>query len=211
MNTEKVFTAFSKKGEEILLYRKDNDTYIDLNSDNNEAYNKDDIDLTTLTSASKSLSLRRHMLESSIKRKYKKDREKIVYTENILLGTEYIVKNLNVTKTDSGYRLYGIPCYDYHYDFINEKSGNLSLFEFKRKEEINDYIFDIYINLFNKKEYILFKNSIKNLCKLPSFREGMKYIYNNGISLEDAIGEKVIEKKKVYEYANDTRKSKITD
>jgi len=97
MNTEKVFTAFSKKGEEILLYRKDNDTYIDLNSDNNEAYNKDDIDLTTLTSASKSLSLRRHMLESSIKRKYKKDREKIVYTENILLGTEYIVKNLNVT------------------------------------------------------------------------------------------------------------------
>ena len=39
----------------------------------------------------------------------------------------------------------------------------------------------------------------------------MKYIYNNGISLEDAIGEKVIEKKKVYEYANETGKVKITE
>lgn len=73
MNTEKVFTAFNKDGEEILLYRKDNDTYYDLNSKDNVIYDKENIDLKTLVHASKSVDLKRHMLASTIKRKYKKE------------------------------------------------------------------------------------------------------------------------------------------
>ena len=211
MNTEKVFTAFNKEGQEILLYRKDEDIYIDLLSDKMEIYDKDKIDLRTLINANKSLNLRKHMLTALIKRKYNKDRSKLVYTENILLGTEFIVRELERTRTDSGYRIHGIPCYDYQYDFKNEKSGNISLFEFKREDKINYNVYSIYTNLFDKKEYIVFKNSLKNLCKLPSFGEGMKYIYVNGVSLEDVINEKVIEKKKVYEYAYEARKYKLTD
>ena len=118
MNTEKVFTAFSKEGEEILLFRKDNDTYIDLNSDSNEIYDKEQIDLKTLVHASRSLNLRRHMIASTIKRKYKKDREKLIETKNILFGIVYTIRNLKETKTDSGWRIYNIPQYNYHYKYL---------------------------------------------------------------------------------------------
>ena len=211
MNTDKVFTAFDKEGNELLLYRKDNDTYIDLNSDNNEIIEKDKIDLETLALARKSVDLHKHMLASSIKRKYKKDRSELVNTKEILFGIECTIENLKETKIFTGWIRGGIPINDYHYKWKENQNQNLNLYRFKREVEINDYKFNIYINLFDKKEYLVFNNTVKNICHLPSFGNGMKYIYANDITLEDSIKESVIEKKKVYEYAYEARKTKITD
>lgn len=209
MDTEKVFTAFTKEGQEILIFRKDNDTYIDLNSDNKKIIEKDLIDLQTLVHAKKSINLKKHVLASTIKRKYKKDREKLLETKNILIGIERIIINLKQTKTDTGLRIYNIPQYNYHYKWDNKESGYLNLFQFKKEIIINDFIYNVYINLFDKKEYILFKESVKHISSLPSFGEGMRYIYSNGISLEELIQESIITKKKVYEYAYETRNTEI--
>lgn len=204
MNTEKVFTAFNKEGEEILLYRKDNDIYIDLNSDNNEIYPKEDIDLTTLVHASRSLNLRQHMLESSIKRKYKKDRNKLLYTKDILFGVERTIKNLIEIPVHTPLEII------YRYNWENIEGEYFNLFEYKKTITIDESNFDIYTNLFDKKEYILFYSSVKNISKLPSFGNGMKYIYSN-MSLEETVDESIMEKKKVYEYANELRKHNIKE
>lgn len=208
MNTEKVFTAFNKDGEEILLYRKDNDTYYDLNSKDNVIYDKENIDLKTLVHASKSINLSRHMLASTIKRKYKKDREKLINTKDILFGGEFIIKDLIDTKENSGWRFYGVPKYNHHYTWQNETTEKISLFMFSRKLKIDDYTYNVYINLVDKKEYIVFINNVKHISSLPSFSEGMRYIYSPGLSLQDVVKESILEKKKVYEYANETRKYK---
>lgn len=210
MNTNKVFTAFDKDGNELLLYRKDNDNYIDLNSDNKETFPKDNIDLETLVLARKSINLHKHMLASSIKRKYNKDRSKLVNTKDILFGMEYIIKDLKTIKSYTGFVRGGIPIYDFHFEWKNNKNGNLNLFEFKRVVEINGCDYNVYLNLFDKKEYVVFTCGKKNISQLPSFGDGMRYIYANNVTLQDAVKESVIEKKKVYEYANETRKAKIT-
>jgi len=204
MNTEKVFTAFNKEGEEILLFRKDNDTYIDLNSDNNEIYNKDDIDFSTLIHAKRSLNLKRHMLMSSIKRKYNKDRSKLVYTKDILFGVERTIKNIEETTVHTPLEII------YRYNWENVDSDYFNLFEFKRTITIDKSNFDIYTNLFDKKEYILFNSSVKNISKLPSFGNGMKYVYSN-LTFAETVNESIMEKKKVYEYANELRKHNIKE
>jgi len=209
MNTEKVFTAFNKEGKEILLYRKDRDTYIDLLSDKNEIYNKDNIELNTLVNANKSLNLKKHMLAAIIKRRYNKDRSKVINTKNILFGQELTITDLKETKIDSGWRRRGRIIYDYKYDWKNEESEYMNIFEFKRQVEINDYTYNVYLNLYNKEEYIVFNNTVKNICKLPTFGEGMKFIRTVGFTLNDAIKESVLEKKKVYEYSYETSKFKI--
>ena len=211
MNTEKVFTAFNKDGEEILLYRKDNDTYYDLNSKDNVIYDKENIDLKTLIHASKSINLSRHMLASAIKRRYKNDREKLINTKDILFGGEFIIKDLIDTKEDSGWRFYGVPKYNHHYTWQKETTEKMSLFMFSRKLKIDDYTYNVYINLVDKKEYIVFNNNVKHISSLPNFSEGMRYIYSPGLSLQDIVEESILEKKKVYEYANETRKCKIED
>lgn len=211
MNTDKVFTAFDKDGNELLLYRKDNDNYIDLNSDNKETFPNDNIDLETLVLARKSINLHKHMLASSIKRKYNKDRSKLVNTKDILFGMEHTIKNLKTTKKETGWYRYNIPLFDYSYSWGYDTSDNFNLFEFKRVVKIDDYEYNVYINLFDKKEYIVFNGTVKHICNLPTFGDGMRYIYAADITLQDAIKESVIVKKKVYEYANEARKAKITE
>ena len=83
MNTEKVFRAFNKEDKEILLYRKDSDTYIDLMSKNNEIYPKDNIDLSSLLLLSKTVKLLKYMPEELIKKIYTKDREKLIDTKKV--------------------------------------------------------------------------------------------------------------------------------
>lgn len=208
MNTEKVFTAFNKEGEEILIYIKDNDTYIDLNSENNEIIPKEEIDLETIIPANKSLNLRKHMLEASVKRKYRKDREKLVETKNILFGTEYTISNIEEIKTESGFYYYGIPLYDYHYEWEN-KNPTLNLYIFSKKITKEDYQFEVYKNLYDKEEYIFFKNNCKHISELPTFNNGMKFAYaNDYVFLKDILKKSIMTKKKVYEYANEVRKTK---
>ena len=55
MNTEKVFTAFKKTGEEILIYRRKDNTYINLID--NKILPNEEIDLMSLNCIENSLDL----------------------------------------------------------------------------------------------------------------------------------------------------------
>ncbi|MBQ3021025.1 MAG: hypothetical protein IJD92_02220 [Bacilli bacterium] len=206
MNTERVFTAFNKEGKEILLYRKDRDTYIDLNSENNSVYPKEDIDLETIIHASKSLNLFKHMLKSSITRKYKKDREKLIETKNVLFGLRQNIINLKTTKIDSGWRFYNIPLYNTHYKW--DTSGKvMGLYIYSKSITFDkDYNFKLYKNLYDHNTYFGFFNEPKDISSNPNFGENMKYVMLSENTLESKIKETYLEKKLVYEYANQTRK-----
>ena len=209
MNTEKVFTAFNKDGEEILIYRKADNTYIDLNSEKKEIISKEEIDLETIMPANKSLNLKKHMLEASLKRKYRKDREKLIETKNIIFGIEKMVTNLKETKTESGYYFKEIPLYDYHYNWIGE-TNSLNIYTYLKTITIDDtYMYEVLKNLYDKEEYILFKSDKNNICRLPIFNNGMKYVEAQKIvTLHDIKKESIMTKKKVYEIANEVRKTK---
>jgi len=205
MNTDRVFTAFDKDGNELLLYRKDSETYIDLTSDNNEIVPKDKIDLETLVFARNSIKLHKHMLASTIKRKYKKDRDILIPTEIIIWGMEKTIHNIEETPIDIGHGLY-----DIWFKWQSLNSDNINLYIFSRKVTLNNgFTYNAYINLYDKKEYIVFNRGVKDISYLYNFKEGMKYIYSTGLTLKDFCKEPVLEKKKVYEYANMSRKTKI--
>lgn len=98
MNTEKTFIGFNKNGKEILIYKKDENTYINLLSKDNSEYPVDDIDLVSLKPYSKVMKTFKHKTQKGIVKKYEHDRFKILDTGKIKIG--YIcsisdVKSLN--------------------------------------------------------------------------------------------------------------------
>lgn len=209
MNTEKVFTAFSKDGEEILLYRKEDGTFIDLNSKNNDIYPRENIDLKSLVNINKSIDLKKHMLVSSIKRKYMRDRSELLETKKILFGIRCLIENLKEDYIDTGWCLGKIPLIDTNYTWVSLKTDNMDLYKFLRVEKINGYEYNIFLNLYDKNEYVLFNNSVKNICHLPGFSSGMEYIWSNGMSLFDTCNESILEKKTIYEKAYRVNNTKL--
>lgn len=213
MDTEKVFRAFNKDGKEIVLYRKDKDTYIDLNSNN--IYPKENIDLKTLLLLSKTLYLCRHMTELSIRKKYKKDREKLIETKKVLIGMKVKITELQKEEIDSGVRYYNIPVFpeiNYNWNLIPQ---HFSLYIPEKPLIIKDryydkYTFNLLKDLSKFDNYLgFYEGENKNICKNPNFKNGMEYVIFNGYTLEDIIKESYIEKKLVYEYANETRKERV--
>ena len=59
MNTDKVFTAFDSESKELLLYRENRDTYIDLNK--KEIVKKDDLDLESLRFISETIKVLKYI------------------------------------------------------------------------------------------------------------------------------------------------------
>lgn len=220
MNTEKVFRAFNKEGEEIVLYRENKDIYIDLNSDTNSIYPKEDIDLDTLLLLSKTIDLWRHMTTSSIQKKYKKDREKLVETKKVLIGLKVKISKLQSEKIDSGVRYYGIPVFQetqYKWEGIPQHYSlympDKPLIIKNRYDRYDDkYKFNILKDLSEFDNYVAFyENERENIHKIPNFKNGMEYVVFNNSTLEDLIKETYVEKKLVYEYANQARKEIVEE
>ena len=68
------------------------------------------------------------------------------------------------------------------------------------------YKFKIYKNIYDGKYYLGYNNDI---CKVSGFDNGMEYVIVDNYSLRDIVKEPVLEKKKVYELANEARKEKL--
>lgn len=207
MNTEKVFTGFNKSEEEILLYRENSDEYIDLI--NKEKIKKEYIDIETLKKLSETLKVLKYMPENLIIKLYNYDRSKLINTKDILVGLKAKIIDINETKTESGWYYNNIPLYSYHYewDLLDKEMG---LYSYKKELIIDkEYKFKIYENIYDGKCYVGFTTDVKNICQFPEFNNGMKYVRFSDYTLRDLVNEPVIEKKKLYEYANATRKEKL--
>ncbi|MBQ3021024.1 MAG: hypothetical protein IJD92_02215 [Bacilli bacterium] len=206
MNTERVFTAFNKEGKEILLYVKDKDTYIDLLSNNNEIYNKDNIDLTSLKPISNSLDLRKYMLRYSIKNKYKKDREKLIETNNYLLGLKVIVSDYQ--KWYTGDNIFEM---EKHHRW-QENPKEYDLYRFIKKEEISfDTTLNIYKNL-SKEDFFGYEenNEPEKLYHMDNFGNGKEYIITkSNYDLSKMTKKAYLDKKTINEIGYKLRKKII--
>jgi len=96
MNTEKTFIGFNKDGKGILVYRKDDNTYINLLSKDNSVYPICDIDLISLIPYSKLIKAFKYKSKNSIIRKYNKNIEKRINRNKIKLGKICSISNLKV-------------------------------------------------------------------------------------------------------------------
>ena len=205
MNTEKVFTAFNKEGKEILLYRKDNNTYINLLSGNNDIYPKENIDIETLLPLNKSMYIFKNTLKDRVVKMYLKDRSKIIDTDNIIIGEKVTITNFDRKAVESGWYFYNIPLYNYEYKWDLTKK-ELGLYLYFNKIKKNGYEFDLYKNLFNHKTYYMFDAITNKLIKYQNLENGMEYVIDTTSTLKDIVKEPYLEKKLVYEAANDARK-----
>ena len=194
MNTEKIFIGYSNNYDELLLYRKDNNTYIDLLSDKNSIYPIENIDLSTLVLASNSLDLSKYMLQISIKRRYKKNREQLLESNQIILGDLMRVSDLN---TNRKYIDFG--------DFIESNNWidnpqYRCLFIYTKSR--GDY--KIYKDFSTEKELIGIETDNKTLkiSKMPDFENGTEYIKLFPITLKSIYNQAYFDKKTIHEMAN---------
>ena len=82
MNTEKVFITYNENGNEILIYKKDKNNYIDLL---NVGKNYTNIDTTLLIPFS-TIKDKKHVLKFMLKKYYNASREELLDLNNIYIG-----------------------------------------------------------------------------------------------------------------------------
>ena len=207
MNTSKVFTGFDNDDNELLIYRENNDSYIDLI--NKERLNQNDFDLETLRFLRDTIKVFGYLPENFIRKVYLNDRKKLVQTDKYLLGIKGEICDLEETKSESGFYYYGVPIYDYHYGWkLCDKE--LGVYTFIKKQIYEkEFEFNIYKNVNDGNFYIGFNGKAKNISQLPVFGEGMVYVHLNNLTLKNIVKESVVEKKKVYEIANQARKERV--
>ena len=207
MNTDRVFTGFNNNEKEILLYRENSNEYIDLVI--NKIVNLNDFDLETLKQLKETLPVLRYMPCTFIKKLYNYDRNKLINSKTVLLGLKGTITDLKETKIQTGWYRYNIPIHDYHYEW-NLNNNLLGLYIYNREIIIDkEYKFKIYKNINDGKDYVGFLGKSINICQIPMFKDGMEYVVFNNYTLFDIVKEPVLEKKKVYEYAHATEKTKL--
>lgn len=207
MNTSKVFTGFDNNDNELLIYRENSDSYIDLI--NKERLNQNDFDLESLRFLRDTIKVCGYLPEELIKKIYLKDRKSLVQSDKFLLGIKGTISDLEEKKEESGFYYYGVPIHDYHYEWklCNKELG---LYTFSKKVIYGrNFNYNIYKNVNDGNFYIGFNGMAKNISQLPVFGEGMEYVCLNKKTLKNAVNEPVIEKKKVYEIANQARKERV--
>lgn len=200
MNTDLIFTGFDKYGNERLIY-KEIDKYTDLINDTKTTK---DLDLETLRFLRETVNLLKYMPKTLVEKVYNKDRKKVVSCDEIYIGIENTIGRLKKIPKESGWAFYGVPLYDYHYEWenINREAG---LYKYVGNYK-NNKKFEIYENILTGKEYFAYHN---DLSSLPNFGTAFKFVdLNNKTSLRSVIKEPVLTKKRVYELANIVRKEK---
>lgn len=210
MNTEKVFTAFKKTGEEILIYRRKDNTYINLID--NKILPNEEIDLMSLNCIENSLDLSNFLFKNipkiMIKRNYEKDRKVLMDTRKIILGMEMEVTKLTKTEKHINWELTEV---------ITEylpvaKSMTLYKFEKEIAHEYKCYKyynFDLYTNLSDYKNYLGFKYGDQAIFKMPNFKNGALFFTKENQTLEDIEKVSYLEKKKVLEKAYEIKQKSL--
>lgn len=204
MNTDKVFIAYSKEGEELFLYKKDKNNFINLLSENEEVIPIDEIDLSSMTLASNLLDLKKHMLKYSIKRKYIKDREQELSTKDYLIGLKVGVTNYRTWCT--GTNMFNLIKH-HHWELNHIK---YDIYNYVDNEEVSfDTVVSVYKNLNNENFYgYKSDNEPQKMYHIPGFENGKEYVIIED-SLFNAIKEAFLDKKTVSEMAYSLRKKNI--
>lgn len=210
MNTGKVFTAFSIDNNELLLYRKDNNTFVDLLSKQNDVYPVHNIDLSTLMPASKSLRLRRNMLPSTVRKRYIRDREQLLCTLEIKLGDINKFKKAKFKYSGDNFWNMGVYCkWDVDFQYT-------SLFlQIKNPYDVRCKYIDILdgnIDLCNWHDTVTYENIgyvEKNDLLAGEVMNGKKYVLIHDVSLKRIVDTNYISKKQVYEVANQIKKKSL--
>ncbi|MBQ7140394.1 MAG: hypothetical protein IJO32_02700 [Bacilli bacterium] len=174
MNTEKVFIAFSKTGEELLLYKKNRYTYINLLSVNNDIYPIDNIDSKIVIPYKKAIKSFKYLSKQKILDKYTSDRYKLIDPKNIKLGT--ICEAYNIKKVNVGYKC------NYKYDYDSRIISNTLLLKKNNK----------YINVLNNKKYYAeddknIKYIIDKNNKFVSIKEDNLFSTNEYVQKKDVM------------------------
>lgn len=200
MNTNFVFTGFDDNGNERLIY-KEIDKYIDLINDTKTT---PDLDLETLRFLRETVNVYKHMPKTLVKKAYNKDRKKVINCDEIYIGVESTIGHFKKIPKESGYAFYGVPLYDYHYEWENT-NRKVGLYTYDSNYK-NNPKFEIYKNILTGKKYFAYHN---DLSSLSSFGTGFKFVdLKNKTTLRSVIKEPVLTKKRVYELANVVRKDK---
>lgn len=87
MNTERAFIGFNTDGKEILVYKRDDGTYIDLLSKEQKIYPTSCINLATLMPYNKVMKTFKHKTRRSTIKKYKLNRSKMLDIKDIKIGS----------------------------------------------------------------------------------------------------------------------------
>ncbi len=210
MNIEKVFTAFKKTGEEILIYRKKDNTYINLID--NKTIPNEEIDLSSLNYVENSLDLSNYLFKNipkiMIKRNYEKDRKVLMDTRKIILGMEMGVTNLTKTEEYINWNLTKVTT-----NYL-PVAKSMTLYKFDKEiEHKYDYYkyhkFDLYTNLSDYKNYLGFEYGDQAIFKMPNLKNGALFFTKENKTLEDIENVTYLEKKKVYEKAYEIKQKSL--
>ena len=206
MNTSRVFTVFDKNGNEKLIFLDENNRYFDF--DGNEI-EKQKLDLETLKYFSSLLKKIKHCPSFIIKYLYNKDRNKLIETDDILIGCKYKICDLKTIPID--YYCGGTLIHDFSYKW-NSSDSKVGLYIFLRKK-INDkyklYKYKLCDNLLDGKKYIAFYKKMDKIFFLNDFDNGFEYVFFDGRTLKYLCKENIVSKKKIYELAYSLKKIRL--
>ena len=171
-------------------------------SENEDVFPIDKIDLSSLSLASTSLELKKHMLKCTLKRKYKKDREKLLETKEFLLGLKMMIKNYEEWYT--GNNIYDMLT---HHKWEEEEVGYDLYTLIDRRKTGFDTTFDVYKNI-NDNVFYGYKSTNKQVRKnlIPGFENGIEYIITSK-NLNNMTNEAYLDKKTINEIAYKLRKN----
>lgn len=203
MDASRVFTIFDKNGNEKLVFLNKNNKYIDFYGNEIE---KEKLDLETLKYFSSLLKKIKYCPSFIIKYLYDKDRNKLMETDDILIGCKYKICDLNQKIVD--YYLDDIPMHDFYYSW-NSSDSKVSLYIFLRKkihDESKLYKYKICKNLLDDKKYIAFYKKLDKISYLSDFGNGFEYVFFDGRTLKSLHKENIVSKKKIYELAYSLKK-----
>lgn len=132
MNTEKIFITYDKNGNERLIYKKDENIYIDLLSKNNKIINLNDINIDTCIPYNIALKNKRKISRFNVIKLYKKDRNQQIDLQSIYLAFTYRVIKCEIKYYGNNYWNHGV---EKNYSAL---SNQFSLFQrIKQNEYLN--------------------------------------------------------------------------
>lgn len=77
MKTDRVYTGLDTKENVILVYKKDENKYIDLLDNGNQVFPLENINLSSLKKLNNIIDLVKYSSPTNIKRKFEKNKDKI--------------------------------------------------------------------------------------------------------------------------------------
>lgn len=200
MANKTALVGFKKNGKEILVYRINENTYVDVFS--KEIISIDEIDLLSLRIYSNNYQL---FIGQNFKSDYKKSRKELLKTNEFILGERYKVTKFLNFYTGSGWNARK------HYQWLPEYRFS-EFYECIDKIEIRlESNFYICRNLMGEEFYgYQVINEPDKLFVIPNFQNGLEYIALKEKTLEDLTNQSIMDRKSVNEFNYCVKKKSLS-